>query len=306
MKIGKFEIKNNLILAPMAGVSDVAFRELCKHFGAGLTVTEMISVKALLFKNKKTQLMLRTFQSESPVAVQIFGHESKDFQRVLKSGVLNEFDIIDINMGCPAPKIVKNGDGSALLKDVDLAREIIKSCLSSTDKPVTVKMRKGFFETDDVLLKFAKMCEEEGVSAITVHPRTRAQGYSGKIDFEDIEKVKRAVKIPVIGNGDVVDECSYARMKAALCDGVMIGRGAVGNPEIFALLSQGKVELTKREIARMHLNILGKYFDDKTILKIFKRHAFGYVGDSPFACERRKRLALCETLSDLESILFEE
>ncbi len=306
MKIGKFEIKNNLILAPMAGVSDVAFRELCSHFGVGLTVTEMVSVKALLHKNKKTHLLLQTFEGESPVAVQLFGHEPKAFEKVLKSGALDKFDIIDINMGCPAPKIVKNGDGSALLKNLDLAREIVKACISSTDKPVTVKMRKGFYEKDDVLLPFAKMCEEEGVSALTIHPRTHAQGYSGKINLADIAKVKKAVSIPVIGNGDVVDECSYVQMKQTGCDGVMIGRRAVGCPEIFSLLSGKSVCLTKQEIARLHLSLLAKYFDDATTLKIFKRHAFSYVGETLLACERRKRLALCQTLSDLKTILFEK
>lgn len=233
MKIGNVEIEGNLILAPMAGVTDIAFRELCKHFGAGLTVTEMVSVKALLFKNKKTQLLLETFSTESPCAVQIFGHCADDFERVIRSGVLDKFDIIDINMGCPAPKIVKNGDGSALLKNFALAREIVEACVKSTDKPVTVKMRKGFYENDDVLVQFAKMCEDAGVSAITIHPRTKSQNYSGQIDTSDIKKVKDSVKIPVIGNGDVVDISSYEKMLKTGCDGVMIGRRAVGCPEIF-------------------------------------------------------------------------
>jgi len=305
MKIGNVEIEGNLILAPMAGVTDIAFRELCKHFGAGLTVTEMVSVKALLFKNKKTQLLLETFSTESPCAVQIFGHCADDFERVIRSGVLDKFDIIDINMGCPAPKIVKNGDGSALLKNLALAREIVEACVKSTDKPVTVKMRKGFYENDDVLVQFAKMCEDAGASAITIHPRTKSQNYSGQIDTSDIKKVKDSVKIPVIGNGDVVDISSYKKMLNTGCDGVMIGRRAVGCPEIFSILSGKKIDLTKPEIIKLHLDILRKYYDEKFISKIFIRHAFAYVGFEAGAVEKRKKLAFCKTLKEMEDALFE-
>ncbi|NCB48312.1 MAG: tRNA-dihydrouridine synthase family protein [Clostridia bacterium] len=306
MKIGNIEIENNLILAPMAGVTDIAFRELCKHFGAGLTVTEMVSVKALLFKNKKTQLLLETFLGEKPCAVQIFGHCADDFERVLKSGVLDKFDIIDINMGCPAPKIVKNGDGSALLKNFSLAREIVETCVKSTNKPVTVKLRKGFYENDDVLVLFAKMIEGAGASAITIHPRTKSQNYSGKIDINDIKKVKESVKIPVIGNGDVVDIKSYENMLKTGCDSVMIGRRAVGCPEIFSILSGKNIDLTKTEIIKLHLDILKKYYDEKFIAKVFIRHAFSYASFEEGAVEKRKKLAFCKTLSEMEEVLFEK
>lgn len=306
MNIGNVVIDGNLILAPMAGVTDIAFRELCKHFGAGLTVTEMVSVKALLFKNKKTQLLLDTFAGEKPCAVQIFGHCADDFGRVLKSGVLDKFDIIDINMGCPAPKIVKNGDGSALLKNLSLAREIVENCVKSTDKPVTVKLRKGFYENDDVLVSFAKMCEDAGASAITVHPRTKSQNYSGQIDISDIKKVKESVKIPVIGNGDVVDIESYEKMLKTGCDGVMIGRRAVGCPEIFSILKGKKLDLTKSEIIKLHLDILRKYYDEKVISKIFIRHAFAYASFEAGAVEKRKKLAFCKTLKEMEDVLFEK
>ncbi|MBR4002550.1 MAG: tRNA-dihydrouridine synthase family protein, partial [Clostridia bacterium] len=223
MKIKNVEIKNNLFLAPMAGITDKAFRCLCKKFGVGLTYTEMVSVKGLFYNSKNTKQLLDTFESESPCAVQLFGNEPEVFRTVIKSGVLDKFDIIDINMGCPAPKIVKNGDGSSLMKDLNLASEIIKACVESTDKPITVKFRKGFYKTDDKLTQFAKMCESSGASAITVHPRTREDFFSGEIDIEDIKKVKQAVNIPVIGNGDVVDENSYKKMLSSGCDGVMIG-----------------------------------------------------------------------------------
>lgn len=304
MKIGNVDIKNNLILAPMAGVSDIAFRELCKYFGAGLTITEMVSVKGLYYNSKNTLKLLETSKSEVPCAVQLFGHEPKIFESVIKSGVLNKFDIIDINMGCPAPKIVKNKDGSYLLKDLQLAREIIETCVKATTKPITVKFRKGYYENDDILIEFAKMCESAGVSCITVHPRTKEQGYSGKINVFDIKKVKDAVSIPVIGNGDVVDEESFRNMLTSNCDGIMIGRGAVGNPEIFSILQGKKVDMDKNSIAKIHIDILKKYFEEDYIVKIFKRHAMKYVEAKNGAVEKRKKIALAKTLVEIEQILF--
>ena len=303
MKIGNIEIKNNCVLAPMAGVTDVAFRELCSFFGAGLTETEMISVKGLKYANKNTKLMLKTFEGEHPVAVQLFGHEPEVFYEVIKSGILDNFDIIDINMGCPAPKIVKNGDGSALLKDMEKASSIIKACKSATNKPVTVKFRKGFYESDDILIPFAKMCEESGADAITIHPRTTAQGYSGKIDIKDIEKVKKAVKISVIGNGDVTSKEDFDKM-LSICDGVMIGRGAVGHPDIFSKVQNSSKTFSQEFIAQKHLDILRKYYDDEYITKIFKRHAFSYVDDRENATTLRVAIARAQTLSEIEQILF--
>ncbi len=304
MKIKNIETKNNIFLAPLAGVTDVAFRELCAYFKAGLTYTEMVSVKGLFYKSKKTLQLLQTFEGESPCAVQLFGHEPEIFESVLKSGILDKFDIIDINMGCPAPKIVKNNDGSALLKDIELARKIISTCVKSTTKPITVKFRKGFNKDDDVLVEFAKMCESAGASAITVHPRTKEQGYSGEIDISDIQKVKDSVNIPVIANGNIVDICSYEHMLKSGCDGVMIGRGSIGNPEIFSTLQKVNISLTKKDIAKKHLEILKKYFDEDYIVKTFKRHAFGYVGKAPNAVEKRKKIAFASTLKEIEDALF--
>ena len=304
MKIGNVELKSDVILAPMAGVTDVAFRELCSYFGAGLTCTEMVSVKALSYLNKKTKELLKTFEGEHPVAVQLFGHEPKVFEKVIKSGILDNFDIIDINMGCPAPKIVKNGDGSALLKNMDLAREIILACVSATDKPITIKFRKGFGLNDDVLIPFAKMCEQAGASAITIHPRTQAQGYSGKIDIGDIEKVKKAVSIPVIGNGDVDSKETFEKMKS-VCDCVMIGRASVGHPEIFSVLTNKKLDIQPMTIAKKHIEIMKKYYDDEYISKIFKRHAFSYVDNRVGAVELRRKIALAQNLSEIEKCIFE-
>lgn len=232
MNIGNVKINSNVFLAPMASVTDRPFRTLCKMLGAGLTYTEMVSVKGLYYKSKKTEELLATSSLEHPCAVQLFGHEPEIFKSVIESGVLDKFDIIDINMGCPAPKIVKNGDGSALMKDLNLASQIIKACKAATNKPITVKFRKGFKKNDDKLVEFAKMCEQSGASAITIHPRTREDMFSGTINLEDIKKVKAVVNIAVIGNGDVRSVEEFNKMKT-VCDAVMIGREAVKSPEIF-------------------------------------------------------------------------
>ena len=305
MKIKNVEIKNNLFLAPMAGITDKAFRCLCKKFGVGLTYTEMVSVKGLFYNSKNTKQLLDTFESESPCAVQLFGNEPEVFRTVIKSGVLDKFDIIDINMGCPAPKIVKNGDGSSLMKDLNLASEIIKACVESTDKPITVKFRKGFYKTDDKLIEFAKMCESSGASAITVHPRTREDFFSGEIDIEDIKKVKQAVNIPVIGNGDVVDENSYKKMLSSGCDGVMIGRASFGCPEIFSILQGKEVKQTKLEIIKEHLSLLRQDFEDSYIVKLFKKHILAYLAGFKNANELKRQIVLVNDLKQIESMLEE-
>lgn len=305
MKIKNVEIKNNLFLAPMAGITDKAFRCLCKKFGVGLTYTEMVSVKGLFYNSKNTKQLLDTFESESPCAVQLFGNEPEVFRTVIKSGVLDKFDIIDINMGCPAPKIVKNGDGSSLMKDLNLASEIIKACVESTDKPITVKFRKGFYKTDDKLTQFAKMCESSGVSAITVHPRTREDFFSGEIDIEDIKKVKQAVNIPVIGNGDVVDENSYKKMLSSGCDGVMIGRASFGCPEIFSILQGKEVKQTKLEIIKEHLSLLRQDFEDSYIVKLFKKHILAYLAGFKNANELKRQIVLVNDLKQIETMLEE-
>lgn len=303
MKIKNIETKNNIFLAPQAGVSEVAFRSLCSLFGSGLNYTEMVSVKGLYYNSKKTFEMLRRGEEEGLVAVQLFGHEPEIFEKVIKSGVLNAFDIIDINMGCPAPKIVKNGDGSSLLKDLECARNVILAVVRSTDKPVTVKFRKGFNKGEDVAVEFAKMCEEAGASAICIHARTREDGYSGNVDLECAKRVKEAVKIPVIASGDVVDETSLSRTLETGVDGVMIARGAVGHPEIFSILQGKKVTLSRRDIARLHLKLLKKYYhDEKQIVNLFKRHAMKYETRA----DKRKQIALSQSLEVIENIIFDK
>ena len=209
MKIGNFEFKNNLILAPMAGVTDVAFRSICIDFGADAGVTEMVSAKALSYDNEKTSDLLLTAPNEKIKIVQLFGHEPEIMAKICASSYLDKFDIIDINMGCPAPKIVGNGDGSALMKDIGLARQIVESCVQATNKPITVKFRSGYTKDSINAVEFAKMCEEAGAKAITVHGRTREQMYGGKVDLDIIRSVKHSVSIPVIASGDVVDKESF-------------------------------------------------------------------------------------------------
>ena len=305
MKIKNIEIANGLILAPMAGITDKAFRTLCKEFGVGLTVTEMVSVKGLYYKSKKTEELLDISNIEIPCAVQLFGHEPEIFSSVIKSGILDKFDIIDINMGCPAPKIVKNGDGSCIMKNIDLARSIITACVNATDKPITVKFRKGFNKSDDFLVEFAKMCEEAGASAITIHPRTREDFFSGKIDVNDIKKVKEVVNIPVIGNGDVVDKLSYEHMLTSGCDGVMIGRASFGCPEIFSILQNKEINKTKWQIIKRHLELLRLDYKDDKIVKLFKKHILAYLSGFKNANELKRQIVLLNSMIEIEEKLEE-
>ena len=233
LKIGNVELNNNLILAPMAGVTDLPFRIITEKFQPGLVCTEMVSAKALFYGDDKTKQLLKSDGEIVPISMQIFGSDPETMGFAAK--YVSQFaDIVDINMGCPAPKVVKNGDGSKLLLNLEKAQEIIKSVVKFSTKPVTVKFRKGWNDEKIVACELAKIAEECGVSAITIHGRTREQYYTGKADLDIIKKVKESVKIPVIGNGDIVDEESAIKMfEYTGVDGIMIGRGTIGNPWIF-------------------------------------------------------------------------
>jgi len=277
--IKNVKLESNIILAPMAGYTDFAFRKMCNDFGAGLTTTEMISSSALHYNNKKTIDLLHTLDSESPKAVQIFGHDPEIMAEACRNPLLDKFDIIDINMGCPARKIISNGDGSALLKDVELARSIIKACVNATNKPITVKFRIGYTDDEIVATEFAKMCEEAGASAITVHGRTTLQGYAGTVNLDEIRKVKESVSIPVFANGDCRSrEDMQNILKVTGADGIMVGRASIGQPEIFSELCFDKiVEVNKLEQIKVHYNQLKEFYGELYTVKYMRSHLAYYL-----------------------------
>ena len=312
IKIGNVTLPNKWILAPMAGVSDLPFRLLCQEAGAGMTCMEMISAKAIYYKNKATEELMRIDPDEGIVSLQLFGSDPKIMGDMAAKIEERPFAILDINMGCPVPKVVNNGEGSALMKDPDLAGKIIKSVASSISKPVTVKIRKGFDDEHVNAVQMAKIAEENGAAAVTVHARTRAQFYSGKADWDIIRKVKEAVSIPVIGNGDVVSyESACDMISQTGCDGVMIGRAAQGNPWIFEEMiakSEGRswTKPSKEEVADMilrHAKMLieckGEYIGAREMRKHAAWYTKGYAGSSAF----RGRLNEAETLDDLKRLM---
>ncbi len=291
MKIGKVELESNILLAPMAGVTDKAFRMIVKPFGPALMYTEMVSGKGLFYKSKKTADLLTADESEKPVAVQIFGHDADIMAEIANSALEYGAAVIDINMGCPAPKIVNNGDGCALMKSPETAAKVISAVCRAVDVPVTVKFRAGWDDKRINAVEFAKIAEQSGASAVTVHGRTREQFYSGTADLDIIKAVKAAVKIPVIGNGDIIDGGSAAHMlEYTGCDGIMVGRAAEGNPWIFkeisAYLKDGTVlpppDLDeRREVALKHLGLLVEFKGEhRGVLEGRKHMAWYFKGVS--------------------------
>ena len=308
LKIKNLELENNVFLAPMAGYTDAGFRALAKKYGAGLTFTEMVSAKALSMGSVKTEELLVSLKEEKPIAVQLFGNEPEAFRKAICSGLLDKFDIIDINMGCPAPKIVSNHEGSYLLTQMELAREIIRTCVEATKKPISVKFRSGFYEDTIVAKEFAKMCEEAGASMITLHPRTKPQGYSGHSNWELIKEVTKEVSIPVIASGDV-HEREDARYLIEECgaSGVMIGRGSLGKPEIFAEIIKGEDQkLTlKDKLVQIneHIAVLRKFHSEKFIYMTMKKHILSYLKDFRGASELREKICLCASLDEMLNLL---
>ena len=291
MKIGKVELESNILLAPMAGVTDKAFRMIVKPFGPALMYTEMVSGKGLFYKSKKTADLLTADESEKPVAVQIFGHDADIMAEIANSALEYGAAVIDINMGCPAPKIVNNGDGCALMKSPETAAKVISAVCRAVDVPVTVKFRAGWDDKSINAVEFAKVAEQSGASAVTVHGRTREQFYSGTANLDIIKAVKAAVKIPVIGNGDIIDGGSAAHMlEYTCCDGIMVGRAAEGNPWIFkeisAYLKDGTVlpppDLDeRREVALKHLGLLVEFKGEhRGVLEGRKHMAWYFKGVS--------------------------
>ena len=301
LKIKDLELENNLILAPMAGVTDLPFRKICKEFGPGLVCTEMVSSKAIYHDDTKTKLLMNTDGEKRPISMQIFGSDEETMSYASKY-VSKIADIVDINMGCPAPKVVKNGDGSKLLLDIEKAEKVIKAVVKNSTKPVTLKIRKGWDCNNIVAIEFAQMAEKAGVSAITIHGRTRTEMYSGKVDLDIIKKVKESVKIPVIGNGDIVDEESALKMfEYTGVDGIMIGRGTFGNPWIFErikyyLETGEKLTLvTNEEKLRVIKKQIQLELDNKpevTAIREMRKHIAWYTKNMPnsseFRCEINK------------------
>lgn len=303
MKIKNINFENNILLAPMAGVTDVAFRSICIDFGADAGVTEMISAKALFYNNKKTEDLTITEDNEKIKIVQIFGNDPEVMAKMCADERLQKFDIIDINMGCPAPKIVNNGEGSFLMTNIPLAEKIIRECVKATNKPITVKFRSGFDSNNINAVEFARMCERAGASAITIHGRTRTQMYSGNVDLEIIRKVKESVNIPVIASGDIIDKESYLKtLEYTHCDGVMIGRGALGNPAIFSQILGKNRDYSKFDIIKKHIEILKKYYPNSFISGHIRKHLLWYLKGEYNASEIKRFVS---TEPDLERVLVE-
>lgn len=309
LKIGNVELENNLILAPMAGVTDLPFRIICKEFGPGLVCTEMASSKAIFYDDQKTKKLLNIEGEKRPISVQIFGSDPETMGYAAKY-VSSFADIVDINMGCPAPKVVKNGDGSKLLLDLNKAEQIIKSVVKNSTVPVTVKFRKGWDLEHIVARDIAKIAEDSGALAITIHGRTRTQFYSGEADFDAIKKVKESVKIPVIGNGDIVDEESALKMfEYTGVDGIMIGRGSFGNPWIFErikhYLETGEklpfvTNEEKLRIIKKHINLLVEEKGEITGIHEMRKHVAWYTKNLKNSSEFRNSI---NTIEDKEKLL---
>lgn len=313
IQIGNVTVEGNLFLGPMAGVTDLPFRILCKEQGANFIYTEMVSAKGILYKNKNTEVLLEVAEEERPVALQLFGADPKIMSEMAKKIEPRNFDVIDINMGCPVPKVVNNGEGSALMKNPKLVGEIVSAMTKILEKPVTVKIRKGFGAEDANAVEIAKIVEDSGGAAVAVHGRTREQYYSGKADWDIIRKVKEAVSIPVIGNGDIfVPEDAKRMLEETGCDGVMLARGVRGNPWLFrqtkTYLETGKI-LPKPPIEEVietimrHTQMQIAFKGDYIGMREMRKHVAWYTTGYPQSAKLRGKINEIENISDLQYLL---
>ncbi|MGE4213512.1 MAG: tRNA dihydrouridine synthase DusB [Anaerotignaceae bacterium] len=315
MKIGNLQLENNVFLAPMAGVTDMPFRILCKEMGCGLVYSEMVSAKGMFYQSKNTGKLLEVDQRERPVALQLFGSEPQIMADMAKTLEDAPVDIIDVNMGCPAPKIVRNGEGSALMKTPELVGEIVHALVSVQKKPVTIKFRKGFDDNCVNAVEIAKIAEKNGASAVAVHGRTREQYYSGKADWDIIKEVKAAVEIPVIGNGDIfTPQDAKALIDYTGCDAIMVGRGSQGNPWIFKrivhYLETGELlpEPTSEERAQMalrHAKMLIDYKGEYTGVREMRKHLSDYTKGMKGAAEMRGKINTAISFEQIEAMIKE-
>ncbi|NLZ52532.1 MAG: tRNA dihydrouridine synthase DusB [Thermoanaerobacteraceae bacterium] len=302
-----------LYLAPMAGITDLPFRSICKQYGADVLITEMISTRGLIYNDDKTSKLLKTSPNENPIGVQLFGNDPEDFALAIKKIADLPFDFININMGCPTPKIVKNGDGCALMKEPELASKIIKSAVTASERPVSIKIRKGWDSGSINAAEFAIMAETSGASMIMIHGRTREMFYQGKADWDIIKEVKEAVNIPVIGNGDVfTPEDGADMLESTNCDGIMIGRGALGNPWIFRevkhYLNTGRKiavpSLDERyRTMLLHLNKAISYHGERLGILEMRKHLAWYIKGLPHSAPVKNALQQSKDVSSIEKIL---
>lgn len=314
MRIGNVEIKNGICLAPMAGIADRAFRELCISYGAGYVVTEMVSAKGLTMGDKKSRELLTLGETENPAAAQIFGDDPEIMAQAAVECIKFNPQIIDINMGCPAPKIAMNGGGASLMKRPELAGGIVKAVSAAVDVPVTVKIRKGWDDDSINAVQMAQIAEKNGAAAIAVHGRTRVQMYSGKADYDIIAGVKQAVDIPVIGNGDIIDEQSAAIMlEKTNCDGIMIGRGALGNPWIFKRINAyldecrvlPEVGINEKMVVMLrHIKQIIAYKGEYTAMREARHHAAYYTKGLRGGAAFRREISSLEKYEQLEELAF--
>lgn len=315
MNIGNIELSAPLALAPMAGITDLPFRQICRRLGCGMTVSEMVSAKGLLYKNVKTTEMLRIDDGERPTAIQLFGSVPAELAEAARMVEASGADMIDFNMGCPVPKIVNNGEGSALMKNPQLAHDILAAMVKAVKIPVTVKFRAGWDDANRNAVEIARAVEAAGVSAVAVHGRTRQQFYEGKADWSIIADVKQAVKVPVFGNGDIFTVADGLRMlEQTGCDGLMIGRGADGNPWLFTALAAAlrgeplpQPPSLKERLAQAaeHLEMLIAYKNEVVAVKEMRRHISAYLKGMPHAAEFRGRFHKVDTQEQFSELLAE-